>query len=86
MKLNIFFETETFTAGTNFQNSVEIMMVNFARIMSDYTKNLITGQKLGALLRKAALPWIEITTFQNRRIVNILLNNKFNLNNAQNII
>jgi hypothetical protein len=80
------FDDCKFEAGTNFQNSVSILMVDFAKLMSDYTGVLITGQKLGALLRKAALPWIEITTSCNQRIVNILLNNKFNINNAQKII
>jgi hypothetical protein len=89
LNLNAFFgdmNFNKFETGTNFPNSIMIPLVDFAKIMSDYTKILITGQKLGALLRKAALPWIEITTFQNRRIVNILLDNKFNGNNAKNII
>jgi hypothetical protein len=81
MRLNGFFKTEIFTIGTNFQNSIEILMVDFARKMSDYTNNLITGQKLGALLKKATLPWITITTYRNQRIVNILLDNLFNGNN-----
>jgi hypothetical protein len=62
-----------FKTGTNFQNSVEILMVDFAKLMSDYTGVLITGQKLGALLRKSALPWIKITTFMNQRIVNLII-------------
>jgi hypothetical protein len=86
INLNIFFNTNKFETGTNFQNSIMILMVDFAKLMSDYTNVLITGQKLGALLRKASITWIEITTFANQRVVNILLNNKFNINNAQNFI
>jgi hypothetical protein len=86
INLNIFFNTDKFETGANYQNSIKILLVDFAKLMSDYTNVLITGQKLGALLRKASIAWIEITTFANQRIVNILLNNKFNINNAQNFI
>jgi hypothetical protein len=89
LSLNNFFggdDFHKFEIGTNFQNSVEILMVDFASAMSDYTNVLITGQRLGALLRKAALPWITITTSGNRRIVNILLNNIFNINIVNNSI
>jgi hypothetical protein len=78
LNLNSFFKTDRFSEGTNYQNSIEILMVEFARLMSDYTRILTTGQKLGALLRKADLPWIKITTSGNQRIVNILPSNNFN--------
>lgn len=74
LTLNQFFKTDDFNEGTNYPNSIEILMVKFARIMSDYTGILTTGQKLGALLRKADLHWIKVTTVgTNQRLVNILI-------------
>jgi hypothetical protein len=74
LTLNQFFKTDEFNEGTNYPNSIEILMVKFARIMSDYTGILTTGQKLGALLRKADLPWIKVTTIgKNQRLVNIII-------------
>jgi hypothetical protein len=76
LTLNQFFKTDEFNEGTNYPNSIEILMVKFARIMSDYTGILTTGQKLCALLRKDDLPWIKVTTItDNKRLVNILIKN-----------
>jgi hypothetical protein len=86
LNLNSYFNTEKFNVSRDFPNAVEIELVDFARLMSDFTHKLFSGQKLGACLKKAALPWIVITTYKNQRIVNIVLDNKFKANNTQKII